>query len=124
MLVEVPLTLEWWQTLVAILGVLGLSPAPWLLGLATGRLQFTTPADRVYEARAAELAKHHDEIQAMHLSRYEDMKRSRDGWREAVEVERTRADRATATATEAMEAIKVANHFYEAFTQVTQEVKP
>ena len=42
------LDLQWWQIVVGLVGVLGFSPAPWILGLATNKLQFTSTADANY----------------------------------------------------------------------------
>ena len=52
--------LQWWQTLVGVLGIAGLSPAPWLLGLATGRIQFSAPARTDFEAQKKEMREAHE----------------------------------------------------------------
>lgn len=54
--------LEPWQWLFGAIGVLGLSPAPWILGLALGRLQFTKTAQANYAARAADLISANDKL--------------------------------------------------------------
>lgn len=94
--------IQWWQSVVAILGLLGLSPAPWILGLATGRIQFAGPAEKAYASRVeelkdgharatAELVKYHDDIDAQWQRRYDELKLSRDGWKDQSEKESDRA---------------------------------
>lgn len=73
--------LEWWQTLAAVVGALGLSPAPWIFGLALGRLQFSAPAERAYNARLSA-------NDAGWQRSYDELKESRDTYREAWENER------------------------------------
>lgn len=58
MLVDVA-DIQWWQTLIAIIVALGLSPGPWVLGLAFGRLQFSKPAAADYNQRVADLKEQH-----------------------------------------------------------------
>lgn len=138
------LDIQWWQGLVGLIGLLGLSPAPWLLGLASGKIQFTNPATAVSEARVEELKaahaialedqdrshdlftkeliSHHEMVRNMDQSRYDDMKRSRDSYREAVKEQRERADKATETTARAVEAVEATNHLLESLAIVGQEV--
>ncbi len=51
--------LQWWQAAIGIIGALGLSPAPWILGLAFNRIQFTKPAQANFDARVADLKETH-----------------------------------------------------------------
>jgi hypothetical protein len=137
------MNLEWWQTLVGILALLGLSPAPWLLGVATGRIQFTAPAQRAFDERVAELKasheialaekdkthaqltgeliKHHDELRKGDAERYQEMKLSRDGYRTSTKEQRERADRATETAAQAVEAIDTTNRLLASLNVVAEE---
>lgn len=50
---------DWWQGLVILIGALGLSPAPWILGLAFNRIQFTKTATELHDQRVAELKEGH-----------------------------------------------------------------
>jgi hypothetical protein len=139
-IIEVP-QLEWWQGFVAILisvvgilGVLGLSPAPWLLGLAAGRLQFTAPAKALYDARVqdikdaatlvlTETTAHHDQLEAIAAERYSDLKESRNYYRDASRIDRERADKATATVAEVLDVVKATNHLMTALNEVSQSRK-
>lgn len=91
--------LQWWQALFAILAGLGLSPAPWILGLAVGRLQFSAPAERataqlvktINDAHALQLA----ESEAAWTRSYNELKLSRDTYMHAWETERESSGLAT-----------------------------
>lgn len=135
--------LQWWQQLFGIIAIIGLSPAPWLLGVATGRIQFTAPAaknyaertaelkaaqaltleekDKTHSASMAELVKHHTELRNIDAARYEEMKASRDGYRTATKEQRARADAATEAVGRAVEAVDTMNHFLSSLDQVINE---
>lgn len=123
--------LDWWQALVTLLGVLGLSPAPWILGLALGRIQFSAPADRTYAARLGDLKEQHAlevaNLVAYHLSiingkdeHYAELKESRDGYRAATVTERERADKVSDALAEFGELGKLAVHALTALDEVRQ----
>lgn len=119
------MNLEWWQGVTAIVGVLGLSPAPWLLGLATNRIQFTKTAREDYATRVAdltsahaaavaELVKHHADIEDGWQRQYDELKESRNYYREARLEDSDRANRVTAQLAEvATEAGKIANAAFD-----------
>ena len=126
--------LAWWQTLVAIIGVLGLSPAPWILGLAFGRIQFSKPAQVEYDKRVADLKEQHATSAAASAAYYVDQLKTRDDriaelkatnlkLDEGRNVERDRADAATQMLGRSIEVVEVANHLLESLGQVSQEVK-
>lgn len=126
--------LAWWQGAVAILAALGLSPAPWLIGLATNRLQFTGPAAAAYEARVAELTRAHAaaiaEIVAHHArlidvkdTQYSEMKESRNYYRAARLAEVDRADKATDQLAGVVEVVKANVQLLDAFDKAVQEVR-
>lgn len=138
--------LEWWQSFVGIIALLGLSPAPWLLGLATGRLQFASPAQKNHESQIkalqeqftarvtdlkeahradiVELVDHHDKINCIQVERYAEMKESRDGWKEATSVERERANIATAAVSEVLTVVKATNHVLSSLQEVITPPTP
>lgn len=138
--------LQWWQALLAIIGILGLSPAPWLLGVATGKIQFTAPAQKNFDERVAELkaslaltlsekdsthekftrelVAHHEDLQQRDAEKYAEMKASRDGYRIATKEQRERADRATETAAQAVEAVQTTNHLLASLKVVSEGVIP
>lgn len=123
--------LSWWQTLVAIAAALGLSPAPWILGLSLGRIQFSRPASIEHNERIADLKEshalglknlvaYHDGILKGRDDRYADVKESRDGYKAATVVERQRADKVTDALAEFGELGKLAVH---ALTAIDDAVK-
>lgn len=136
------LNLEWWQGVLGILVTLGLSPAPWILGLALGRIQFTGPAERNYTARTEELkaaharevdsvkaaaaqalagvVAHHAELVAEKDARYAELKESRDYYRTARIEERDRADMATE---QLLESVEVAKASMQALTALDEAAK-
>lgn len=113
----VELDLQWWQSVVAIVAALGLSPAPWILGLALGRITFTATAQAAHTrlelaltsghtAAIAELTMHYaerdrirdeanEDREAQHSRELTDVRQSRDYYREARIVESNRANKAT-----------------------------
>ena len=113
--------LQWWQTLIGILGVLGLSPAPWLLGLAAGRLQFSAPARADFEAQKKEMRDAHqreldsrDKQSALLLElagqRYAELQQANLANIEAAERHRRRADEVTDVALEMSEVVRANTH--------------
>jgi hypothetical protein len=126
--------LEWWQTLFAIVGALGLSPAPWILGLAFGRIQFAGPAKTAYDQRVADLKEQHATSTAAAAAYYADQLSVRDGriaelktsldkLGEARNVERNRADNATAMLGRAVDAVEVSNHLLESLSEAAEKGK-
>lgn len=116
------LNLDWWQTLVGLIGVLGLSPAPWLLGLATGRLQFTAPAERREAERLKERDDHFDALAAEKDRVYSEMKESRDYYREARLVEKGRADELVDQVVASVEVAKASMQALTAIDQAARDV--
>ncbi len=123
--------LEWWQTLIGIAVGLGLSPAPWLLGMAFGRIQFSAPARATYDERVADLkAQHADAVKALTTyhaevlterdGRYAELKQSRDYYREARIVERDRADKVTDQLAEALELARLNTHLLQSLDEATK----
>lgn len=113
--------LEWWQALSALIGALGLSPAPWLLGLATGKIQFSGPARKDFERQLVDLSaahgreleardKYHGALMTGQQTRYADLERSNTANAEAAERERVRADAATEAVWEMAEVAKASAH--------------
>jgi hypothetical protein len=138
--------LEWWQTLVAIIGVLGLSPAPWLLGMAFNRIQFSAPARASYDERVAdlksahsvalqtqsvthvaaiaELVKHHADLVAVKDAAYAELRESRDVYKTAAAIERERADKVTDQLAELGELAKLTVHALDAITEAAKDAAP
>lgn len=124
--------LEWWQAFIGIVAALGLSPAPWILGLAIGRIQFTAPAERITEKRiadlksahaaeTAELVRHHAELADEKDARYGELKESRDYYRDARIVERDRADKVTDSLAEALELARLNAHLLESLDETAKD---
>lgn len=121
-----------WQALIAIAVGLGLSPAPWILGLAVGRIQFTKVADaaharelsRVTEAHDRELAeqkRHYDALLALESARYSELSASNRANAEAVEKHRTRAEEVTNAALNMTEVIAANTHVIGQLNEVARE---
>lgn len=137
------LDLQWWQGAVAILGLLGLSPAPWLLGLAMNRIQFTAPARADYAARLKEitdahdrevanlkdahaaaireLTTHHTTLSEVQAARFQELERSRDYYRQARLTEQERANRATDQLVEFAELAKLNVHVLQSLDQAAKD---
>lgn len=116
------LDMQWWQAVLAIIGTLGLSPAPWILGLATGKIQFAAVARedfarQVKEREAAhqrELAgqtAHHQALMEVERGRYSELQRAADKNATAAERERLRADEVTDALFQVGDVIRGAEHF-------------
>lgn len=121
-----PFNLAWWQQLALLLAGLGLSPAPWILGLAIGRIQFTKVAadahQRELDARAEAhkreletLRAHHDDLMALQIQRYADQEK-------ATEIQRVRADTATEALAQSTVAIEASNHIIREIMKAAGEV--
>lgn len=127
------LDLQWWQALLAIIGVLGLSPAPWLLGLAAGKIQFSTPAradfdrqlkdkDAAHERELAGKDAYYSALLAGKDQRYADLEKANDANREAARRHEDRADQLTEAVLEVAEIVQQNTHIVESFNEVTREV--
>jgi hypothetical protein len=125
--------LQWWQTAIGLLGVLGLSPAPWLLGLAAGKIQFSGPARRDFERQLVDKdAAHQRELDAKDAyyrallagkdERYAELQKANDANREAARRHEERADNLTEAVLEVAEIVQQNTHVVESFDQVTREV--
>lgn len=123
--------MQWWQALLAIIAALGLSPAPWVLGLATGKIQFTSTAEAIYEKRIAELGEYHDKVLEAEKTRYRDLEavatKSENAAlksEQAVAIERQRADTSTEALAESTDVVRMAMHIVQELRQAAQEVSP
>lgn len=120
--------LQWWQWLLGVLGTLGFSAAPWIAGLAAGKIQFTAQANKQYDERTADLIKNHDariaDLKQHHEERFKEMKDSRDGYKAATKEERERADRATDALGGMVEVVSATNHVVTSFQEAAQTTHP
>lgn len=82
------LDLEWWQWLVGAVALLGLSPAPWLAALLSGRLITRS----THEGRVTDLKEEIARIERRHDGTVARIVAEKDLEREARGVERDRAD--------------------------------
>lgn len=125
------LNLQWWQGLIAIAGVVGLSPAPWLLGMARDRIAFTAPMRADYDARVAdlkegharavaELVAHHQALIAEKDAAYTELKTSRDYYRDARLVEKARNDELTDQLVESVELARTGFQVLRAFDKAAE----
>lgn len=125
--------LQWWQTLLGILGVAGLSPAPWILGLATGKIQFTAVARKDFDRQLVEKdAAHQRELAARDLyhqglmagekQRYADLERANQANTAAAERNRERADEVTDAALEMTKVVEANTHIMRSLKQAERIV--
>lgn len=117
----------------SFLGALGLSPAPWLLGLATGKIQFTSQAnaahqreldarDEAHEKEVSNLKQYHKDVFDTQVQRYADLTAAKDLIDEALEKQTARANTANDALAQAAVAIEAGNHIIAEFTQAAREV--
>ncbi|QNJ55969.1 membrane protein [Microbacterium phage Rasputia] len=118
------LNMQWWQALIGIAAGLGLSPAPWILGLATNKIQFTAAANAAYAAREADLKAYHADVVKRLEQRYSDLEETNDKNVEALTAQKDRADKATSAVFETTEALRQASHVIEELRLAAQEVTP
>lgn len=118
------LDLQWWQILFGIIAAAGLSPAPWILGLAANKLTFTATAEANYQKRVDDLTEHHDALVAVKDQRYADLEATAKKNEQALVIEKDRADAATAALIESTQVAKMTVHVIEELRQAAQEVDP
>lgn len=118
------LDLQWWQILVGILGVLGFSPAPWILGLATNKLQFTSTAEANFALRAQEMRTHYDALAAEKDKAYTALEGTVAKVEQAGAIDRQTAAISTEALAESTEVTKMAIHVVNELRQAAQEVSP
>lgn len=116
--------MQWWQALIAILGILGLSPAPWILGLATNKIQFTSTADANYALRSKEMSDNYDALVAVKDQRYADLEATVAKTEQAAATDKQTAAIATGALAESTEVTKMAIHVVQELRQAAQEVGP
>ena len=122
------LDVQWWQGIIGIIVLLGLSPAPWILGLAVGRIQFTKASDAAHarelaarekgwsEEKAA-LENYHVALTAERQQRYSDLQ-------VAHEQQRVRADTMTTALAESTAVITSVGHIMHEITNAAKGVSP
>lgn len=115
--------LQWYQTLSLLLAGLGLSPAPWLLGLATNRIQFTGPANAEKNRALEEQKRHYDALLAVEIKRYDALDKSNEKNASAAETERKRADYVTDAILEIKDVVEANTHVIASVHQVAREAQ-
>lgn len=118
------LDLQWWQVIVGLIGILGFSPAPWILGLATNKLQFTSTADANYALRSQEMRDNYEALVTEKEARYTDLKAAAQRTEQAGAIDRQTAATATEALAESTEVTKMAIHVVQELRQAAQEVSP
>ena len=118
------LNLQWWQALLAIIVALGLSPAPWITAVATGRLLFRADlerqlarSDREHEKAFSQQKDYYEALLAERKGRYDELAVANQVNTNAALKERERADEITDTLLEVSAVIEANNHFLESFGQ-------
>lgn len=135
MLVIDLLNMQWWQALGAFVAALGLSPAPWILGLATNRIQFTKTADAAHARELAAREKGYDEqidqLENFHTKvlegkdeRYADLVRTNERNVEVAEQQKQRGDRLQEALGQASDVLAETNHILVELRQSAEEVTP
>lgn len=115
------LDIQWWQALGMFVGALGLSPAPWLLGLAAGKIQFSAPAEREKNRALEEKERHYEALLALERQRYADLEKSNEKNAAAAETERKRANAATDAVLEIKDVVEANTHVIASVHQVARE---
>lgn len=123
------LNLQWWQLIVGIVVALGMSPAPWITALATGRLLFRGDLDQrlkerdlAHEKALAQRDAYHEALLRAKDERYAELQQSNKANADAARQERERADRATAQLSEVTEALEASSHIMAALRDTLTEV--
>lgn len=118
------LNLQWWQAIMAIAVALGVSPAPWITALATGRLLFRADLERQikksdteHEKALAQQKAYYEALLQNKDQRYAELSTANQGNVQAAAAERDRANEITDAALEMAEVIRANNHFLESFGQ-------
>jgi hypothetical protein len=101
--------------------VLGLSPAPWILGLAVGRIQFTKVADALHARELAEQSRHYEALLAVEASRYAELTVTNKANADAVEKHRGRAEEVTDAALQMTEVVAANSHLIAQLNAVARE---
>lgn len=140
------LNLQWWQQLGIVLTAFGLSPAPWILGLALGRIQFTKVAAEAHQREIAALKEGHtreleslrstakqerDQLIEYHKNvvtgkdeRYSDLEEAHSTTLAALEAQRLRAETLTDALSESTNALQMTNHILVEMKRSAEEVTP
>lgn len=112
--------LQWWQALGGLLVLLGVSPAPWITALATGRLLFRADLER----QLIEKDKVH--VDAMEVERrataalLEECKAAYSITQQALDEERERNAKLTAALADSTAAMEVTNHALTEFNEIAK----
>lgn len=124
------LNLQWWQALIGIVVALGLSPAPWITALATGRLLFRADLDERLRKRDQEHEKalesqksYYEALLVGKDERYADLKSANEANAQAAIRERERAEEITDVALELSDIVRANNHFLESLGAVSEIVE-
>lgn len=118
------LDLQWWQILVGILGAIGFSPAPWILGLATNKLQFTSTAEANFAIRSEEMRKHFEALALEKDKAYAVLEARTAKIEQAAATDKQTAAVTTEALAESTEVAKMAIHVVQELRQAAQEVTP
>lgn len=129
------LNMQWWQGLSALIVALGLSPAPWILGLATGKIQFTATADaahqrelaarkEAYEEQVEQNQKYHETVLASRDERYQDLVKANQRNIEVAEQQKQRGDKLEAALAQSTAVIGQTNHILLELKGAAEEVSP
>lgn len=135
------LNLQWWQALIGIAVGLGLSPAPWITALATGRLLFRADMERQLNAKDAEHARAIERIDIEHAramaeaktnyetlrnidkERYDEVKDALAANAIALEAQRSRSDEVTDGLLEVGDVLKANVHVLESFHGAASDIR-
>jgi len=129
------LNMQWWQGITALLVALGLSPAPWILGLATNKIQFTSTADaahqreldareRSHEEQQEQLREYHAIVLASKEERYADLVSTNARNVEVADQQKQRGDKLQGALGESTKALEMTNHILTELRQSAEEVTP
>lgn len=126
------LDVQWWQWLGMVLGALGLSPLPWIGGLAAGKIQFSAVAQKAHDEQVQRLEEAHkrelDARNAYHKGlmdaaeqRYADSQEAARVNAAAAERNKERADQVTDALLDLGQFIQGTQHFMESALEAGQK---
>lgn len=124
------LNVQWWQALIAGAVGLGLSPAPWITALATGRLLFRADFERQlakkdeeHSRAMAQQVSYYEGLRELDKERFDELKLTNAANAAAAQTERRRADEVTDAVLEVGDVVKANTHVLNSFHAAADRIR-